>query len=147
MPNSDVPQVNVPLIPAPPEDDIDDAANKEAAGFGSGNLALNVRGCTRSMTAYTITSSELDGLSIWNTLSNIAYTTAFSLWSFASALFIQALFMDFKNAPPLAQSSCYLGIPAAVLLGVVCCFVAKFITKKSKDLREIITSETNHESL
>ena len=73
----------VPKIkPPPPSSDIDDAAVKEAAGINDGTLEFSVQGTRRTIKTYTITSSELEGLSVWNSTSNAASTIGWGLITF-----------------------------------------------------------------
>lgn len=137
---------NVPLI-QPPESDLgDDDAAKESALIGQGKLDLVVQGCVRRMKAYTITSTELEGIETWSVIKNTAYATAFSLWSFSLGLIMQAAFSKFEELPPIAQALCYLGIPAGIIIGGVVFLIAKYLSSKSKGLREIIVGETAYDN-
>ena len=141
MPPDDT-DLEVPLIDIPPDDDLDDAANREALEIESGNLTLHVRGCTRKMDAYTVTSTELDGLTIWGIMENKAYTIASGSASFALGLFFQAAFSDFGNLTPLAQAICFVGIPFGVLLALASFFVGKYLSGQKVGLQNTIKEET-----
>lgn len=136
--------VEVPVIPVPQEDTLDDAANKEAAGINSGRLEMYVQGSIRSMKGYTITSVELDGLSTWSTLKNTAYTIAFSLFSFSLGLFVQISFSGYETVPEIAKAICFLGIPAGLVLGLITLYIGWYLSGKSQGLRDTIEKETAH---
>ena len=136
----------VPLIPAPAEDTIDDAASREAADIGAGRLSLQVVGSTRHMTAYTITSTELDGLSTWGVIANTSYTISSGFGSFSLGLLMQAIFSDFSKLPALAQAICYVGVPIGVILAIASFLVGRYLSSKKQGLQRIIENQTNHDN-
>ncbi len=137
---------DVPVINVPKEDDIDDAASKEAAALEDGTLSVCVMGSRRSMEAYTITATELKGLSIWSVVENRAYNVASGSGSFAIGLLSQALFTNFEELPPLAQATCYIGIPFGLAIAIISFLVGKYISSQKDGLEKSIKDETSHDN-
>ena len=144
--DSDEGKIEVPVIPVPSKDSMDDSAEKESAFMSSGHLELTVQGSKRRMKAFTITSTELASLDTGGVLKNTAYATAFSLLSFAIGLATQALFSDFSKLPPLAQAMSKLGIPLALILCAVAFFIAWHISKNVDGIKNIVEGETAHDN-
>lgn len=112
--------------------------------FSGGTLQVQLSGAIRRMIAYTVTKTELSSFSAWSSVSNKATTTAFSLWSFAIGLFVQALFSDFDKISPVAKAIVYLGCPLSAVLGLVAFLIGRQLTNASGNLESMIKAETQH---
>ena len=121
-----------------------DPQNTTNSTFTSGTLQIQLSGAIRRMIAYTVTKTELSSFSAWSSVSNKATTTAFSLWSFAIGLLVQALFSDFDKITPVAKAVVYIGCPLAGVLGLVAFTIGKQLTNASGNLETMIKAETEH---
>jgi hypothetical protein len=105
-----------------------------------------VKGSTRSMEAYTITATELKGLTIWSVLENRSYTVASGFASFAIGLLLQAIFSGFDKLTPMAQAICLIGTPFGIVIAMVSFFVGRYLSSKKEDLEKSIKDETAHDN-